>query len=441
MKIEQKKVDDLTLQLNISIDKADAQEKKKKALGEYRKKADIKGFRKGMAPMSLIEKMHGLSALVEGVNSLISESINNYIVENKLNILGEPLPNDELQNKIDWENDETYEFVFDIALNPEVNFTLTKEDKIDFNTVEVAKKEVEAYKSNMLKQFGKLENTEVVKEDDFIIADLTQGETSIEGTYITLKQMPDQESKDLFLGKKVGDVIELDVNKVFVNEADRAALLKVKKEELADINPNYTVTIKEVKEFVEAEENQDLYDRIFGEGNVKTKKEFEEKVKERIAEQYIQESEYKFALDSRDYLIEKANIQLPEAFLKKWLFTLNEGKFTMEQIEKDFHLFLKDFRWQLIRQYIVREQKIQITREDLVNEAKKIAKYQFAMYGLNDVPADQLEAYANSILQKEDEGRRIYEKTEEVKVLDYVKNAVTIEDKKVSAEKMREMTA
>ena len=441
MKIDQKKVDDLTLQLNINIDKADAQEKKKKALSEYRKKADIKGFRKGMAPMSLIEKMHGMSALVEGVNSLISEGINNYITENKLNILGEPLPNDESQKQIDWENDESYEFVFDIALTPEVNFTLTKEDKIDYYTVEVAKKELDAYKSNMLKQFGKLENTDVVKEDDFIIADLTQGDTKIEGTYITLKQMPDQESKDLFLGKKAGDSFDIDVNKVFVNEADRAALLKVKKEELATIEPIYNVTIKEVKEFVEAEENQDLYNRVFGEGVVKTKKDFDAKLKERIAEQYVQESEYKFALDTRDYLIEKANIKLPETFLKKWLFSINEGKFTMEEIEKDFHLFLKDFQWQLIRQYIMREQKIQITREDLVEEAKKIAKYQFAMYGLNDVPAEQLDAYANSILQKEGEGKRIYEKTEEVKVLDYVKSAVTLEDKKVSGEKMREMTA
>ena len=140
MKIEQKKVDDLTLQLNINIDKADAQEKKKKALSEYRKKADIKGFRKGMAPMSLIEKMHGMSALVEGVNSLISEGINNYITENKLNILGEPLPNDESQKQIDWQNAESYEFVFDIALTPEVNFTLTNVDKIDYYTVEVSKK-------------------------------------------------------------------------------------------------------------------------------------------------------------------------------------------------------------------------------------------------------------------------------------------------------------
>lgn len=440
MKIEQVKVDDLTYQLNVTIEKADAQEKKKKALSEYRRKADIKGFRKGMAPMSMIEKMHGLSALVESVNSLISETMNNYIGEKKLNILGEPLPNDELQKKIDWENDQTYEFVFDIALAPEVKVTLSDKDKIVAYHVTVSDESKKTYKSNMLKQFGKLENTDVVKEEDFIIADLTQGENKIEGTYITLRQIENKTIKKKFLGKKAGDSIEVDVNKAFANETDRAALLKVKKEELGNIDPNYTVTIKEVKTFVEAEQNQDLYDRLFGKDIVKTEAEFDAKIEERIASEYAQESDYRFMLDAREYLLKKTNIQLPENFLKKWLYTINEGKFTMEEIEKDFALFLKDFRWQMIRQYIMREQKIEIKREDLLEGAERIAKYQFAMYGLNDVPQEQLSKYAESILANEKEGRRIYEKTEEDKVLEYVKSVVTLDKKDISIEDLQKMT-
>lgn len=440
MKIEQVKVDDLTYQLNVTIEKADAQEKKKKALSEYRRKADIKGFRKGMAPMSMIEKMHGLSALVESVNSLISETMNNYIGEKKLNILGEPLPNDELQKKIDWENDQTYEFVFDIALAPEVKVTLSDKDKIVAYHVTVSDESKKTYKSNMLKQFGKLENTDVVKEEDFIIADLTQGENKIEGTYITLRQIENKTIKKKFLGKKAGDSIEVDVNKAFANETDRAALLKVKKEELGNIDPNYTVTIKEVKTFVEAEQNQDLYDRLFGKDVVKTEAEFDAKIEERIASEYAQESDYRFMLDAREYLLKKTNIQLPENFLKKWLYTINEGKFTMEEIEKDFALFLKDFRWQMIRQYIMREQKIEIKREDLLEGAERIAKYQFAMYGLNDVPQEQLSKYAESILANEKEGRRIYEKTEEDKVLEYVKSVVTLDKKDISIEDLQKMT-
>ena len=311
MKVEQVKINDLTYQLNVNIEKADAQDKKKKALNEYRRKAEIRGFRKGMAPMSLIEKMHGVQALVESVNQMISEAINSHIEENKLNILGEPLPNEEKQKSIDWENDESYEFVFDIALSPKVEFTLDANDKIVSYNVAVSEEAKKAYKSNMLKQYGKLENTEEVKEEDFIIADLEQGETKIEGTYITLRQIENKTNKKKFIGKKPGDSFEVDVHKTFSNETDRAALLKVKKEELANVEPMWKVTIKEVKTFVEAEQNQDLYDRIFGEGNVKSEAEFDAKVEERLAQEYKQEADFRFVLDAREDLLNKTNIELP----------------------------------------------------------------------------------------------------------------------------------
>lgn len=438
MKVEQVKVNDLTYQLNVNIEKADAQEKKKKALNEYRKKVEIRGFRKGMAPMSLVEKMHGIQALVETVNQMISEAINNHIAENKLNILGEPLPNEEKQKEIDWENDESYEFVFDIALAPKVEFTLSKDDKIVSYNVAVSEEAKKAYKSNMLKQFGKLENTDSVKEEDFIIADLEQGENKVEGTYITLRQMA-QEAKGQFIGKKAGESFEVNVHETFVNETDRAALLKVKKEELASVEPMWKVTIKEVKTFVEAEQTQEIYDRMFGEGVVTDEAGFEAKVAERIALEYKQESDFRFVLDAREYLLNKTNIELPEEFMKRWLFTINEGKFTMEDIEKDFALFCKDFRWQMISQYIMREQKMEITREEVLAAAKQIAKYQFAMYGLNDVPEEQLNHYAESILANEKEGRRIVEKTEQDKVIGYVKSVVTLEEKEISIEDLQAM--
>ncbi len=440
MKVEQVKINDLAYELVVNIDKADAQDKKKKALNEYRRKAEIRGFRKGMAPMSLIEKMHGVQALVEAVNQMISEGINNHIAENKLNILGEPLPNEEKQKQIDWENDENYEFVFDIALSPKVEFTLDSNDKIVSYNVKVSDEAKEAYKTNMLKQFGKLENIDEVKdEESFIVADLEQGETKIEGTYVTLRQMPDQAAKDQFLGKKVGDSFEVNVNETFTNETDRAALLKVKKEELATVEPMWKVTVKEVKTFVPAEQTQEVYDRMFGEGVVTDEAGFEAKVVERIAQEYKQEADFRFVLDAREYLLNKTNIELPEEFMKKWLFTINEGKFTMEDIEKDFALFCKDFRWQMISQYIMREQKMEITREEVLEVAKQMAKYQFAMYGLNDVPQEQLNHYAESILANEKEGRRIVEKTEQDKVIGYIRSVVTLDEKEISIEDLQKM--
>ena len=287
-----------------------------------------------------------------------------------------------------------------------------------------------------MKQYGKLENTDEIHEEDFIIADLEQESMKIEGTYITLRTIED---KGLFLGKKAGESFEIDVNKTFTNETDRAAMLKVKKEELADLNPMFTVTIKEIKTFVEAEQSQDLYDRLFGEGEVKTEAEFDAKVEERIKQEYQNESAYRFMLDAREYLLNKTNIQLPEEFLKRWLYVINDGKFTMEEIEKDFQLFLKDFRWQYIRQYIMKEQKMEIKREDVMAVAKKIAAMQFAMYGLSNVPEEQLETYANSLISNEKEGRRIYEKTEEDMVLNYVKSVVTLENKSISIDDLQKL--
>ena len=438
MEIRKQQADDLNFTLTLHVAKEDYAEKKTKALKDYRRKTDIKGFRKGMAPMSLIEKMHGGAALADAVNTVISESLNNYITENKLNILGEPLPS-EGQKPIDWDNQEDFEFVFDLALAPAIDFTLSKDDRIVSYNVTVSEEAKKSYKSNMLKQFGKLENTDAVKEDDFIIADLQQGETKVEGTYITLRSIEDKTIKKKFIGKKPGETFMLNVNKAFVNETDRAALLKVKKEELAGIDPDWEVTIKEVKTFVEAEQNQDLYDRLFGKDVVKSEAEFDAKIEERLTSEYGQESDYRFMLDARQYLFDKTNLVLPEAFLKRWLYTINEGKFSMEDIEKDFALFLKDFRWQMIRQFIMQQQKLTVKKEDLQEEAKKIARYQFAMYGLNDVPEEQLNTYAESILSNEKERRRIYEKAEEDMVLDYVKSAVTLESKDITIEELRKL--
>lgn len=438
MKVEKLPVDDLTFRLNVTIEKADALEKRKKALNNYRRTAEIKGFRKGMAPMSLIEKMHGMSALIDAVNDLIAEQLNNYIQENKLNVLGEPLPNDELQKKIDWDNDTVYEFVFDVALAPQVKVEISKDDKIVYYNPTVADADIDAAKSNILKQYGKLEDTDAVKDEDFIVADLVQGETKVEGTYITLKQMSD-DNKKIFLGKMAGDSFEINVNDVFTNEADRASLLKVKKEELATIEPLWTLTIKEIKTFVDAEENQELYNKMFGEGVVNSADEFKAKLVERIEEEYAQESEYRFMLDAREYFLNKVNIPVPEAFMKRWLHVVNEGKVTMEEIEKEFDLFLKDFRWQLIRGAILKDNNLTVTKEDVLKVATNIARYQFAMYGINNVPEEHLAQYAEKLLADEKQNRRIIEKAEEDKAIAFIKENVTVEPKVIAIEELRKL--
>jgi trigger factor len=439
MKVTQKNVDDLTLTLTIGIDKNDYSDKRKKILSDYRRKADIKGFRKGMAPMSLIEKLHGRNALLDAVNGLISDGLNNHIRDNQINIIGEPLPNTTEQKEIDWETAEEFEFVFDVALAPKVDLKIDNSIKVPYYEVEISKEAKAEYRSNLLKQHGKLENTEVIENDDFVIVDLVQGETRVEGTYVALRSVSEA-AKAEFIGKKAGDSFDLDVNKAFENETDRAAMLKVKKEELEGMDPIFNVTIKEVKRFAEAVADKDLFDRLFGEGVVNNEEEFDAKIVERMKGEYAQESDYRFMLDARDTLIEKAAIKLPEEFLKRWLYTVNEGKFTMEEIEKDFHLFAQDFRWQMIRESVKKDQSIEVKREDLVNHAKKVAAYQFAMYGLPNVPEQQLNQYAESLLANEKEGRRIYEKVEDDLVLDYVRSVVTLESKPISIDELHKLT-
>lgn len=440
MKITQKNADDLTLIVTLSIEKEDYTEKRKKILIDYRRKAEIKGFRKGMAPMSFIEKIHGKAAQLDAVNNVISEGLNNYINDNKINIIGEPLPNETEQKPIDWENDEQFEVSFDLALAPKVELALTAKDKITYYEVDINEEEIQKQKTNLLKQYGTLQNTDSIEEDDFIIADLNQEQMQIEGTYIAVKSVTDKKIKKNLIGKKAGDELVIDVNKAFENETDRAAMLKVKKEELAGINPEFTLIVKEVKRFKEAELGEELYDRMFGKGVVTTEEEFNAKIKERLQMEYSQESDYRFMLDARDALIEKAAIALPEDFLKRWFFSANEGKFTMEEIDKDFPLFLKDFRWQLIRQYITKEQNIKVTKENLLDHARKVAAYQFAMYGLNNAPAEQINHYAESLLANEKEGKRIYEKVEDDLVIEYVRSVVTLNKKGISIEKLHELT-
>ena len=324
MKVTQKQAEDLTLMVSLTIGNDDYAPKVKKILGDYRRNADIKGFRKGMAPMSMIEKMHGQSAMVDAVNNLISEGLNNYINENKLNIIGEPLANETEQKPVSWKSGEDMEFIFDIALAPKVELTLSAEDKIVYYEAELSKDEIAKYKSNILRQFGQLGVVDAIgEEEDFIIADLIQGETRVEGTYVALRSIEDKKIKKQFMGKKAGDEFEVDVNKAFANESDRAALLKVKKEELASVDPLWKIVVKEVKRFIEPEVNQELFNKMFGEGVVNNAEEFEAKIVERMRAEYAQESDYRFMLDARDYLIEKAAIAVPEKFLKRWLFTDN----------------------------------------------------------------------------------------------------------------------
>ena len=439
MKITQNNTGELTATITLTIEQADYEPRVKKGLNEQRRHAEVKGFRPGMAPMSLIEKMYGKSILLDEVQKLMSEGINQHINDNQLHLLGEPMPNEDEPRKNDWEKGGDLEFKFDIALAPKININFTAEDKIPFYKITVTQEDVNSYKESILRQYGKLEDTETSTDDGFITATLTQGERVIENAYISLKNIEDKKLQKPFIGKKVGDEMEVDVKQTFTNETDLAAMLKVKKEELANFEPVFKIKINEVKHFVPAELNQDLFDRIFGQDVVKSEEEFNQRAEARIAGEFAQESNYRFAKDAHAKALEKADFALPVEFLKRWLLYANEGKITKEEIDKDFDAFVKDLRWQMVRGYIFNEQKFDISEEEILEHARQMARYQFTMYGLPNVPDEHIDRYANNILANEKDARRIREKAEDDKVMGYIKSVVTLDEKEITMEKMRKL--
>ena len=434
MKIEQNRIDDLNLELSLTVTKEDYADNKKKRLNEYRRKAEFKGFRKGMVPMSLVEKMYGQNALVDSVNDIIAESLNNFIKENNLKVLGEPLPSEDTPHN-EWTDGNDFNFKFDLAQNPEVSFELSSSDEIPYYTINVTEAAKKDMKETILKQYGSLEEGKKAKADDFIIVDFEQGDLKVEGTYVALRSIAEA-AKATFVGVKAGDVLDVNVNEAFENETDRAAMLKVSKDELAGLDPVFKMTVKNVKTFVNAPLTEETFEKAFG---VKTEAEFDAKIEERIRAEYAQEADFRFNKDARNFLVEKADLTIAEKFLKRWVYVVNDGKFTMEDIEKEWDLFIADYKWQMVRSYLMEKYNVKIEEADLLASAKGFAAYQFAMYGMNNVPEEQLEAFAKNILSQEEQGRRILDQVENEKTVAAVREVVTLKKKKISVEKFREL--
>lgn len=435
MNIVKNQIDELNIQLTVTVAHDDYAEAEKKELQRCKRTAEFKGFRKGMVPMSLIQKVYGERVLGEVVNKVLSDAINNFVKGNNIKMVGEALPSED-QPEIEWKSGNDFTFKFDIATTSEVNFELSKDDKVKVYEIKVSAEAKKEMKDNLLRQFGSLTDAEQAGEDDFVIVDFAQEGKTVEGSYVGVKNV-EGEAKSKFLGAKVGDQFDVNVNEAFTNESDRAYMLKVKKEELASLAPEFHVTVKEVKTFAPAEENQETYDKIFGENQVHNAEEFDKAVTARLEENYKQESDYKLSKDLREYLVKKADIKLPEEFLKRWLFNINDGKFSKEEIEKEAPAFFEDFRWQMVRGYIMQKFDLKIEEKDVHEAAQAYVAYQYASYGMGNVPEAILKDSVARVLQDENTSRRIVENVEATKVIEAVKGAVTLKAEKVSVEDFR----
>ena len=434
--------------LTMVIESADYQEKVEKTLKDYRKKAQIPGFRPGMVPMGMIKKQYGTAVKVDEVNRLMGEKLYEYVRENKIQMLGEPLPSDKQQPQ-DFEKDGELTFVFDIAVAPEFKVALSGKDKIDYYTITVDDKLIDQQVQMYASQGGEFVKAEVFSGNDTITGDLRQldkkgntleGGITTEGGMIMPAYIKDDKQKKLFDGCKPGDIITFNPKKAYPdNDAEVAALLKVKKEDIADVDSDFSFQVTEIRHFQPAEVNQALFDRVFGEGTVKNEKAFREKIAEQLKAQFVGSSDYKFMQDVRAHLEKKVGkLEFPEALLKRVMLQNNKDK-DADYVEKNFEGSIKELAWHLIKEQIVVAQEIKIEDEDVKRVAKEAIRAQFAQYGMANVPDDVLENYAEEQLKKRENIDNFVDRAVDLKLTEKLKTVVKLEEKSVTLDEFNKM--
>jgi trigger factor len=434
--------------LTMTVEPADYQEQVEKTLKSYRKKAQVPGFRPGMVPMGLIKKQYGTAVKVDEVNKLMGEKLYEYIRENKIQMLGEPLPN-EKQKPQDFEAEGPLEFVFDIAVAPEFKAELTGRDKIDYYTIKVDDKLIDQQVEMYASQGGEFVKAEVFSGNDTITGDLREldkkgntkeGGITTEGGMVMPAYIKAEDQKKLFDGVKVGDIITFNPKKAYPdNDAEVAALLKVEKDQVKDLTSDFSYQITEIRHFQPAEVNQALFDRVFGEGNVKDEKEFREKIAEMLKTQLVSNSDYKFMLDVRAHMEKKVGkLEFPEALLKRVMIQNNQEK-GADYVEKNFDGSIQELKWHLIKEQIVTAQNIKVEDDDLKAVAKDAIRQQFAQYGMSNVPDDVLENYAAEQLKKRENLDNFVDRAVDVKLTEALKKVVKLNEKEVSLDEFNKL--
>ena len=435
--------------LTMTIEPADYQEKVEKTLKDYRKKAQVPGFRPGNVPMGLIKKQYGTAVKVDEVNKLLSEKLYGYIRENKIQMLGDPLPNTEKQVAQDFEKDGDLTFVFDIAVAPEFEAKLSGRDKIDYYKIAVDDKMVDEQVQMYASQAGEFVKADVFSGNDTITGDLRQldaegntleGGITTESGMIMPAYIKVDDQKKLFDGAKTGDIITFNPKKAYPdNDAEVAALLKVDKEQVKDLDADFSFQVTEIRHFQPAEVNQALFDRVLGEGTVKDEKEFREKLAAQLEAQFVGSSDYKFLLDVRAHLEKKVGkLEFPEALLKRIMLNNNKDK-GEDFVEKNFEASIKELEWHLIKEQIVTANEIKVEDKDLKEVAKNAIRAQFAQYGMSNVPEDVVENYADEQLKKRENIDNFVDRAVDLKLTEVLKTVVKLNEKTVSLEEFNKL--
>ena len=449
MKITFECADKINGLLTMTVEAADYQEAVEKTLKNYRKKAQVPGFRPGMVPMGMIKKQYGTAVKVEEVNKLLGQKLYEYIQENNIKMLGEPLPNEEKQIPQDFEKDADLTFVFDIAVAPEFKAELTDKDKIDYYTITVNDKMIDDQVQMYASQAGEFVKAEVFSGNDTITGDMreldAEGNTKeggmvTEGAMVMPAYIKVDDQKKLFDGAKPGDIITFNPKKAYPdNDAEVAALLKTEKDNVKDLNSDFSYQITEIRHFQPADVDQKLFDRVFGEGTVKDEKEFREKIKETIAPQLQQNSDWKFLQDIRQYMEQKVGkLEFPEALLKRVMIQNNKDK-GADYVEKNFEGSIKELGWHMIKEQLVAANNIKVEDADLKAVAKEAIRAQFAQYGMSNIPEDVVENYADEQLKKRENIDNFVDRAVDLKLTETLKKVVKLNEKSVTLEEFNKL--
>ena len=449
MKISFENPDKVTGVLTLTIEEADYKENVEKTLNTYRKKANVPGFRPGQVPMGMIKRQFGTSVKVEEINKQLGEKIYGYIKENNIQMLGEPLPNTDKQKELDFEKDNTFDFVFDIAIAPEFNVELTSKDTIDYNDITIDDDLINRQIDMFASRAGHYDKVDEYKENDMLKGDLHEldekGNTKEGGiTVETAVLMPNyikvEDQKKLFDGSKVNDIIVFNPKKAYPeSDVEISSLLKISKEDAANVTADFSYQITEISRFVSAEVNQELFDQVYGQGNVKDEKDFREKIAEGLKLQLDADSDFKFIQDVRSYLEKKiGKLTFPDSLLKKIMLNNNKDK-GEEFVEKNYENSIKELTWHLIKEQLVRANDIKIDDKDIKDAAKEAARAQFAQYGMTNIPDEYLENYASEMLKKQETVEGLADRSIERKLTDALKKVVKLKKKSVSLDDFNKM--
>ena len=418
--------------LKVVVNEADYGQAVEKQLRDYKRKANVPGFRPGMVPMGIVKKMYGKHIVAEQSYHLASNSVFEYLQKENIDYVGDVIPSEE-QGEFDFENKTEFEFVFEIGEAPKIELELSAKDKITYNKIKVDKKMHDEFRSNYLRRYGRLVEVEKVEKDEALNVTLDNGDIRIEEAYVGLISMTDEE-RAAWIGKEVGYKTTVNINELYKKPEQRAAILSVKEEELESIKAEFELEITKIRRFADPELNEEFFKMAFPAGNVNSEEELDKFIDEEIERELKRECDFMFVNQMRKFIIEKAGLQMPEEFLKRWLYVINEGKFSREEIEKDFPAFINMFTWNYLQKHFITEGEIKVTPEEAKAEAISFAQMQFAQYGMPSAPADMLENFAKQIMDNKEQLQKIYEKLFEEKVVEYLRGKVKVTEKAVSAD-------